>query len=110
MRIVLGAAATLLVVVWSGCGTPSAGPGQNRQADAPAAGAHGGWWCAEHGVPEETCGLCNPKLAAEMQKKGDWCQEHDRPDSQCFLCHPELEAKFAALYVAKYGRQPPKPQ
>ncbi|HEX3869599.1 MAG TPA: RND transporter [Pirellulales bacterium] len=71
---------------------------------------HDAWWCDEHGVPEEVCGLCNSKLAAEMQKKGDWCTVHDRPDSQCFVCHPELEAKFAATYVAKYGKQPPKPE
>ena len=70
---------------------------------------HSGWWCNEHGVPEEECGLCSSKLAAEFQKKNDWCKDHDRPDSQCFVCHPELEAMFAAKYVAKYGRQPPKP-
>lgn len=68
---------------------------------------HSAWWCAEHGVPEEVCGQCNSKLAAEFQKKGDWCEEHDRPDSQCFVCHPDLQAKFAAQYEAKYGKQPP---
>ena len=79
-------------------------------ADKKSAHTHDDWWCDEHGVPEEVCGLCNSKLAAEFQKKGDWCKEHDRPDSQCFLCHPELEAKFAAQYEAKYGKQPPKPK
>lgn len=73
-----------------------------------AAHDHGAWWCAEHGVPEDVCGQCNSKLAAEFQKQGDWCQEHESPDSQCFACHPDLEAKFAALYEAKYGKQPPK--
>ena len=93
----------------TGCGkAPS-------RADSPAAKtvsnghSHDGWWCDEHGVPEEVCGLCSSKLAAEFQKKGDWCKEHDRPDSQCFVCHPELEAKFAKQYEAKYGKQPPKP-
>ena len=71
---------------------------------------HDGWWCDEHGVPEEVCGLCNTKMAAEFQKNGDWCADHDRPDSQCFQCHPELEAKFAAQYEAMYGKQPPKPE
>jgi len=71
---------------------------------------HGAWWCNEHGVPEEVCALCDSKVAAEFQKKGDWCKEHDRPDSQCFVCHPELEAKFAAQYEAKYGEKPPKPE
>ena len=71
---------------------------------------HSGWWCNEHGVPEEECGLCNAKLAAQFQKKGDWCKEHDRPDSQCFVCHPEKETQYAAKYAAKYGEKPPKPE
>ena len=70
---------------------------------------HGAWWCDEHGVPEKVCALCNSKVAAEFQRKGDWCTKHDRPDSQCFACHPELEARFAAQYEAKYGKKPPKP-
>ena len=70
---------------------------------------HGEWWCAEHGVPEDQCGQCSSKVAAALKKKGDWCKEHNRPDSQCFVCHPEYEAKFAALYEAKYGKAPPKP-
>lgn len=70
---------------------------------------HSGWWCNEHGVPEDVCALCNSKVAADFQKKGDWCEEHDRPDSQCFIHHPELKEKFAAQYVAKYGKQPPEP-
>src|SRR5262245_15889809 len=69
---------------------------------------HSGWWCDEHGVPEEECGQCNSKLAAAFQKKGDWCKEHDRPDSQCFICHPEYEAAFTARYEAKFGKKPPK--
>ena len=77
-------------------------------AETAAGHTHDGWWCGEHGVPEEECGLCDPKLAAKMQKEGDWCQEHKRPESQCFICHPELEAKFAARYEAKYGEPPPK--
>ena len=72
-------------------------------------GKHGGWWCVEHGVPEEECALCQTKLVAEFKEKGDWCDEHDRPDSQCFTCHPENFEKFAARYEAKFGEQPPKP-
>lgn len=71
---------------------------------------HGEWWCDEHGVPEEICALCNSKVAAEFQKKGDWCKEHERPDSQCFVCHPEKFDEFAAKYEAKYGKKPPKPK
>ncbi|QDT66638.1 RND transporter [Calycomorphotria hydatis] len=66
-----------------------------------------GYWCVEHGVPEEICALCNSKLAAEFQEKGDWCEEHSRPDSQCFIHHPELEDKFIAQYEAKFGKKPP---
>jgi len=68
---------------------------------------HSGWWCDEHGVPEGVCGQCNSKLAAEFKRKGDWCNEHDRPESQCFIHHPELKEKFAAMYRAKYGKEPP---
>ncbi len=102
-----------------GCGDPAAPEAASKAktggtSAAPdekkTAHSHEGWWCDEHGVPEEVCGLCSSKLAAEFQKKGDWCKEHDRPDSQCFVCHPELEAKFAAQYEAKYGKQPPKPK
>jgi hypothetical protein len=67
-----------------------------------------GWWCDEHGVPEEVCTRCNAKLVADFKAKGDWCKEHECPESQCFICHPEKEAEFAALYEAKYGKQPPK--
>jgi cobalt-zinc-cadmium efflux system membrane fusion protein len=69
-----------------------------------------GWWCTEHGVPEDQCALCNATLAADFKAKGDWCDEHDRPESQCFICFPEREAEFAALFEAKYGEAPPKPQ
>ena len=88
---------------------PKGKPVQVAQAKA-GGHDHGGWWCDEHGVPEEICGRCNAKYAAECQKKGDWCKKHDRPDSQCFLCHPEKEAEFAAKYEDKYGKKPPKPQ
>lgn len=70
---------------------------------------HSGWWCAEHGVPEEECPRCDSSLIADFKAKGDWCDEHARPDSQCFQCQPELEAKFAARYEVKFGKQPPKP-
>lgn len=68
---------------------------------------HSGWWCNEHGVPEEVCSMCSAKVAANFQKKGDWCADHDRAKSQCFLCDPALKEKFAAQYRAKYGKEPP---
>jgi hypothetical protein len=70
---------------------------------------HSGWWCVEHGVPEEVCALCSSKTAADFKAKGDWCTKHDRPESQCFVCQPGQQAKFAAQYEAKFGEQPPKP-
>lgn len=105
----------LLVALVVGCGQSPSKVEKEKDHDHDVATAktghsHDEWWCGEHGVPEEVCGQCNAKLAAEFQKKGDWCKEHDRPDSQCFVCHPEHEAKFAAKYEAKYGKQPPKPE
>lgn len=74
-----------------------------------AAHDHSGWWCNEHGVPEEECALCDTSLIAAFKAEGDWCDEHNRPDSQCFIDHPENFAKFASRYEAKYGKQPPQP-
>jgi hypothetical protein len=68
---------------------------------------HSGWWCDEHGVPEAECSMCSAKVAAECKKKGDWCDKHDRAKSQCFICDPKLKEKYAALYRAKYGKEPP---
>jgi hypothetical protein len=69
---------------------------------------HGEWWCAEHGVPEEKCGLCSAAYANECKKNGDWCKDHERPKSHCFICQPALKEKFAAMYRAKYpGKEPP---
>lgn len=94
----------------SGCGGTSAPvPAATNQAPAAInpAGDVAENWCVEHGVPEDICGLCNAKVAAECKQKGDWCKEHNRPESQCFLCNPKLQAKFAAEYEVKYGKKPP---
>jgi hypothetical protein len=134
-KLALGSVLAMSLTAW-GCGKPAAEPAKNvtatshshdghdhaghdhaheghdhaghDHAHADAGHDHSGWWCPEHAVPEEVCGLCDPKVAAKMKAEGDWCKTHDRPDTQCFVCHPELEAKFAALYEAKYGEQPPK--
>jgi cobalt-zinc-cadmium efflux system membrane fusion protein len=82
-------------------GTPSGGNVLTKEESA--------WWCIEHGIPEAICSMCDSKVAADLQKKGDWCKEHDRAESQCFICNPELETKFAAQFEAKFGRKPPKP-
>lgn len=68
-----------------------------------------GYWCAGHGVPEEMCSLCSADKAAEFKAKGDWCEVHDRAKSQCFKCDPKLYDRFAAMYKAKFGEDPPRP-
>jgi hypothetical protein len=93
-----------------GCGRATTGPESPNSATPAAAVCTLAGWCTEHGVPEEICGQCNPKVAAECQKKGDWCKDHNRPESQCFLCNPKLAEKFAADYEAKYGKRPPSPE
>ncbi len=117
-------AALISVLTLTGCGTsknnagptsPASGAGSTATGDASGGEIEGGhsrdgWWCAEHGVPEEVCAQCSTKLAAQFKAKNDWCQEHDRPESQCFVCDPALEQRFAAQYEAKYGRQPPRPE
>lgn len=102
-----------VAVFGSGCGQQASEPSGDSTAVAEASHDdhdHSGWWCAEHGVPEDDCSLCSSTAADAFKAKGDWCEEHDRADSQCFVCHPELEAKFAARYEAKYGEKPPKPE
>lgn len=103
----------------SGCGNSGTGraeaensPEHEHGHDHEVAGdGHSlhGWWCAEHGVPEEVCTRCTPKLASTFREKNDWCDEHNLPDSHCFICHPELQEKFAAQYEAKFGSKPPAP-
>ncbi len=73
-------------------------------------GAHDGWWCNEHGVPEGECSRCDSSLIADFKAKGDWCEKHDRPESQCFLCDASRADKFIARYEAKFGKQPPAPE
>lgn len=68
---------------------------------------HGAWWCGEHGIPEAECSMCSAKAAADFKKKGDWCDKHDRAMSQCFICDPKLKEKYASVYRAKYGKEPP---
>lgn len=116
-RIALSAILTGAVITL-GC-SEGAGDASNVASSEEHAHDHGeeghdhdghslhGYWCVEHGMPEEVCAQCNSKLAAEFQEKGDWCAEHGRPDSQCFIHHPELEEKFIAQYEAKFGEKPP---
>ncbi len=98
------------VLALAGCGRANPPVPQSTSNVGHQAGDghdHSGWWCGEHGVPESECSQCNSKVAANFQKKGDWCKEHDRAHSQCFLCNPKAKDKYAAMYKAKYGQEPP---
>jgi|GEM_PF-1046843 len=113
----LGTACGLLAALMfaaNGCGERATAAKQITQTDHQAGDDHGtkahdhsGWWCGEHGLPEAECSLCNSKVAAAFKAKGDWCDEHDRAKSQCFKCDPKLREKFAAVYRAKEGKEPP---
>lgn len=95
----------------AGCSDKAAqpvGPSNKGKEVAQAAGGHD-WWCDEHGVKEEECSMCSPKVAKAFQDKGDWCKEHERAKSQCFICDPSLKEKYAAAYKAKFGKEPPEP-
>ena len=67
---------------------------------------HSGWWCDEHGLPESVCDLCSKKYREAEKAKGNWC-EHNRVKTSCFKCNPGLQAKYAAEYKAKFGKEPP---
>ena len=105
-------------VVLSGCGQSDNKSGQPKEKPSPIAQAnvkekkphdHSGWWCEEHGIPEAECSMCLPDAVAKkrFKDKGDWCDKHERALSQCFICNPKAREKYAALYRAKYGKEPP---
>jgi hypothetical protein len=105
-------AGLLALVVLAGCGKPSykapvANLKDSKLVAEPTKEEKHGWWCAEHGIPEAECSMCNAKVAEAFKKKGDWCKAHDRAESQCFICNPNLKEKYAAIYRAKYGKEPP---
>ena len=108
LSMVLVTIATLSISVFALAGCQPKGP-TNAAKDSKVDQSVGGWWCVEHGLPEEECALCDTSLVAKYKEKGDWCKEHDRPESTCFLCGPARFDKFAARYEAKTGQKPPKP-
>lgn len=99
-----------LLVIAVGCGQQAGEDGPTQVSEASHEGHdHGGWWCIEHGIPEEDCSMCSSTAAEKFKEKGDWCQEHNRAESQCFKCDPTRAEKFAQLYEAKFGEKPPAP-
>jgi hypothetical protein len=116
-KVIVPGLIILAVAVVAGCSKPTTadkkgtvpGKAQDTQATevAKTGHSHDGWWCDEHGIPEEECSMCSAKFAAECKKKGDWCEKHDRAKSQCFICDPKLKETYAAKYRTKYGKEPP---
>ena len=102
--------AIITIATITACSKAPKGEAASAAVKQTSGHSHEGWWCDEHGVPEEECAQCNTKLVADFKAKGDWCEKHNRPDTHCFICHPEKEAEYAALYEAKYGKKPPKPE
>lgn len=101
------------VMIFLGCKNESSSPApekEKKQAPAPTAKKddHSGWWCKEHGIPEEECLMCLHS-EDELKKKNDWCEKHEFAKSQCFQCDPTLKEKYAAKYRAKFGAEPPAP-
>lgn len=63
-----------------------------------------------HGVKEEECSICQKEVFKKL-KPDEICPKHpDRAKAQCFICNPDLMAKNAAVYKAKYGKEPPEPK
>ena len=108
LSMMLVTIATLSVGVFSLTGCQPKGE-TSTVKDSKVDQSVGGWWCVEHGLPEEECALCDTSLVAKYKEKGDWCKEHDRPESTCFLCGPARFDKYSARYEAKTGQKPPKP-
>lgn len=101
-------AVATLVGALSGCGQSPPPASPQVQAESEMHNVDG-WWCGEHGIPEDECAQCDVQLASRLKAAGDWCGLHEAPKSQCFACDPSLKAKFAARYEARYGKQPPQP-
>ncbi len=112
-------AAIALIVSGIGCNkiekTVQQAKGKADSADTKGEGkpaaAHEGWWCQEHGVPEDLCSICMSEANAKKKFKdnGDWCKIHDRASSQCFKCDPTRYKKFEDMYIAKYNKKPEPP-
>ncbi|MSR31851.1 MAG: RND transporter [Gemmataceae bacterium] len=105
-RQMLGLA--LLAGMLLGCGGPEPAPAPKpAPGEKKSTAKHEGWWCPEHGVPEYQCSMCDDKVAKSCKDLGDWCEKHERAKSHCFICNPKLKDKFAAIYRAKYDKDPP---
>ncbi len=97
----------VLAALAAGCGQAEQGPKKEGPKAASKDAKHEGWWCKEHGIPEEECSMCSARAAKECKARRDWCKKHDRALTQCFICNPKRKEFYAAKYRAKYGKEPP---
>jgi hypothetical protein len=101
-----------VALVTAGCGRQADDkkPAAKNKTEDKKDDKHG-WWCEEHGVPEDICSLCSgPERVKQFKAKGDWCDLHNRAKSQCFKCDPKKYEKFAAMYRDKFnGETPTRP-
>ncbi len=79
-------AALWLCCAWGCASEPSHG-----RLSSLSTASRADWKPCPHGVPEEVCVRCHPRLSGQFKKRGDWCPEHDVPESQCLKCHPDLD-------------------
>jgi hypothetical protein len=114
MRRILGFAALVAGLGIVGC-TDKPGPVAENTTETKTSGTkvagpkHAGWWCPEHGIPEDECLMCKHS-EEDLKKMGDWCEKHEYAKSQCFGCDPKLRERYAARYRDKYGKEPPEPK
>ena len=62
----------------AGCNRTNKAKAKIEKGNGTAVTAQAGWWCQEHGIPEEICGLCNKAYRDKKKAEGDWCEEHRR--------------------------------
>ena len=79
-----------LAVLLTACG-----PADTESASGRPAASDPNAMCAEHGVLESLCTLCNPALVPVFRAQGDFCEEHGLPESVCPICHPEAGGRPA---------------
>ena len=93
-RMSLITSAALLLLHAGGCGQSSK---SSKPVEAPTKVAaeghsHDGWWCDEHGVPEEVCALVRFQTRGRVSKEGRLVQR-------------ARSARFAMLHLPSRARR-----
>ena len=83
---------SLSMIVLSGCGKSETATTGSEASPAVSTvdHSHGGWWCPEHGVPEEECAQCDKSLVAKFKAAGDCYLEQRNQKTR--EVHQQLEA------------------